>query len=235
VPMAWFRRRSAGLALVLAASLALPSCETVRGDEHLTPAQRELRERSSRFNETVATGAIAGALLGAVIGALAAKGNRGQGAAIGAGAGAVVGGGAGYYMATRNESYASREQAVNARISAARREVNDYQHMADLSDRIRRDNEAMLASLDERLKRGEISAAEYRRQTASTQEDVNRLRQALDYNEKVQTGLREDAARSGGAAGTELRQSQAQLEASRQRIAENTDALVRALRSGPPA
>ena len=232
--IAWIRAQSRGLAPLMIALLLLAGCAT-QGSEHLTPAQRELRDRSDRFNETIGTGAAAGAVLGALIGALAAKGNRGAGAAIGAGAGALIGGGAGYYMAARNEDYATREQALNARIQAARREANDFQHMADLSDRIRRDNEAMLASLDEQLKRGAITNAEYRQRTQSMKDDINRLQQALEHNQKVQVGLREDAARAGGYAGSQLRQSQADLEASRQRIAENTDALVRALRSGPPA
>jgi hypothetical protein len=235
VSIAWIQARCRGLAVLVAAVLMLTGCATTGGQENLTPAQRELRDRSDRFNETVGTGAAAGAVLGALIGALAAKGNRGQGAAIGAGAGALIGGGAGYYMASRNESYATREQALNARIQAAHREANDFQHMADLSDRIRRDNEAMLASLDDQLKRGAITNAEYRRRTQSTQDDIGRLQQALEHNQKVQVGLREDAARAGGSGGSALRQSQADLEASRQRIAENTDALVRALRSGPPA
>jgi hypothetical protein len=67
------------------------------------------------------------------------------------------------------------------------------------------------------------------------EEDIRRLRQALENNEKVQVGLRQDAARAPGVAASTLHESQQDLEASRRRISENTDALVRALRSGPPA
>jgi hypothetical protein len=231
----WIRRYCGLPALAVAACLAVSGCAT-QGDENLTQSQRELRDKSGRFNETVATGAIAGAALGALLGALAGgKGNRGGGAAVGAAAGGLLGGGTGWYLATRNEDYANREQALNARISAARREANDYQHMADLSDRVRADNEAKIASLDGQLKAGQITGEQYRRETASIQEDVRRLQAALEHNEKVQVGLRQDAARAPGAAAADLRGSQADLEASRRRIAENTDALVRALRSGPPA
>jgi hypothetical protein len=206
------------------------------GNENLTPAEQALRDKSDRFNETVGTGAVIGAVLGGLIGALAAgKGGHGEAIAIGAASGAALGGGAGYYLASRNDSYASREQALNARVTAARREAYDYQQMANLSDQVRADNEAKLASLDGRLKAGQITAGEYRRQTASMQEDVHRLQQALEHNEKVQVGIRQDASRAVGSAATSLRESQVDLEASRRRIAENTDALVRALRSGPPA
>src|SRR3954451_16478240 len=167
-------RRHASLpALAMALCLAVSGCATMGGDENLTPAQRELRDKSARFNETVGTGAVAGALLGAALGALlAGKNSRGGGAAIGAASGAALGAGAGWYLGTRNENFANREQAINARIQAARREAYDYQEMATLSDRIRADNEAKIASLDGQLKAGHITADQYRRQTASTQEDV---------------------------------------------------------------
>jgi hypothetical protein len=201
-------------------------------DENLTPAQQALREKSDRFNETIGTGAVAGALLGAIAGALLVGGG-GPAIAIGAGSGAALGGGAGYYVASRNETYASREEGINARIAAAGRERFDYQQMADISDRICAENEAKLASLDGQLQAGTITADQYRRRMASMGEDVRRLRQALEYNEKVQVGIRQDVARSGGATAEVLRQSRADLEEARQRIAKNTDALVRAIRSSP--
>ena len=231
----WIRRRVALPALVMAACLAVAGCATSGADEHLTLAQRELRDKSGRFNETVATGAVAGAALGALIGALAGGKNRGGAAAIGAASGAVLGGGAGWYLGTRNETYANREQGLNARIQAARREAYDYQQMASLSDRIRADNEAKIASLDGELKAGTITADQYRRQTSSMREDIRRLQQALENNEKVQVGLRQDASQAPPVVAATLRETQQDLEASRRRISENTDALVRALRSGPSA
>jgi hypothetical protein len=235
VSLASTRRKRALPALLLACSLALTGCASY-GNQDLTPAQQALRDKSDRFNETVGTGAAVGAVLGGLLGALAAgNGGRGEAIAIGAASGAALGGGAGYYLASRNERYASREQEIGARVTAARREVYDYQQMASLSDQIRADNEAKLASLDGQLKAGQITADQYRRQTASMAEDVRRLRQALENNEKVQVGIRQDTVRAAGSAAENLRQSQTDLEASRRRIAENTDALVRALRSGPPA
>jgi len=93
------------LAAAAAALLLLSACATTNaGGEPLSPAQQQLRSQTERFNETVATGAVVGALALGILGALlAGPRNRGEGAALGALAGAAIGGASGYYIATRNE------------------------------------------------------------------------------------------------------------------------------------
>ena len=230
------RRRS--IALVVAGSLGLSGCASYGGynEGPLTPAQRELRDRNQRYNETVGVGLTAGAILGALAGALlAGKNSRGSGALIGGAAGAALGGAGGAAIADRNQRYASREQELNARITAAQKEANDFREMAALSERIRADNEKRLAELDASYKSGRISAAQYRREAQSMERDVAELRRSLEANDKVLASIQQDANRMGGAAGASLRSSRDDIATSRRRIVDNTDDLVRALAAVPPA
>lgn len=216
------RSRTARLPVVAAVALSLvvSGCVTSsESAENLTPAQRELREQTQRFNETVATGAVAGAALGCVIGILASRNNRGAGCAVGAGAGAIAGGGAGYYIASRNEQYATREQAANARAAAARKEADDLARTADVAERVTRENKAQLAALDRRYRAGQITAAQYRSETASMREDAQTIRKASDEAGKAQSAMNND----GGAAREQaprVAQAQRRLDSSARELEE---------------
>lgn len=205
------------------ALLMLGACaSSAANDPNLTPAQRALRQQTERFNETVATGAIAGALIGALAGALLAGNNRGNrlgGAAIGAAAGAAIGGGTGYYIASRNERYATREQAAQSRLEAAQRESADLARTAALSDQVSRENAAKLADARRRYAAGQITRAQLDGELRQAQTDLDLIRQGVDHSRKVEGAMRADGV--GGEA--------SRVATSRQQMEESANRLQQAL------
>jgi hypothetical protein len=206
---------------ILAGSLALlmlGACASAANDPTLTPAQRALRQQSERFNETVATGAVAGALLGALAGALLAGNNRGNmagGIALGAAAGAAIGGGTGYYIASRNERYATREQAAQSRLEAAQRESADLARTAALSDQVSRENAAKLADARRRYAAGQITRAQLDGEVRAAQSDLDLIRQGVDHSRKVEGAMRADGV---GSEASRVAGSRQQMEESASRL-----------------
>jgi len=182
------------LAAAAAALLLLSACATTNaGGEPLSPAQQQLRSQTERFNETVATGAVVGALALGILGALlAGPRNRGEGAALGALAGAAIGGASGYYIATRNERFATREQAANARIAAANREAADLERTALAAEQVAKENRARLAALQARVRAGQATQAELRAQAATAREDLGLMNEAIAHSRKVEGAMRAD-------------------------------------------
>ncbi|MCC7283288.1 MAG: hypothetical protein IT556_12955 [Acetobacteraceae bacterium] len=204
------------------ALLMLGACASSANDPSLTPAQRALRQQTERFNETVATGAVAGALLGALAGALLAGNNRGNrlgGAAIGAAAGAALGGAGGYYIAGRNQRYASREQAAQSRLEAAQRESADLARTAALSDQVSRENAAKLAAARERYAAGQITRAQLDAQLRQAKADLALIQQGVEHSIKVEGAMRTDGV--GGEA--------SRVATSREQMQESADRLQAAL------
>jgi hypothetical protein len=165
-----------------------------------------------------------------VLGALVSR-DRAQGAVIGAAAGAALGGGAGYYIATRNERFATREEAANARITAARREANDLARTASVAERVTRENRARIGELDRRYRAGQITAAQYRQETAAMREDLSNMRNAARKAGEVSVAMAGDAGSSDAAL-----RAQANRAAEAQRTLERSAAqLEEALRRVPAA
>lgn len=192
--------------LVVAASLGLSGCVTTNAaSENLTPAQRELRQQSERFNETVAVGAAAGAILGCALGAAINRNNRAGGCAAGGVLGGVAGAGSGYYIATRNQQFATREQAAQARADAARREADDLSRTADVAERVARENKEKIASLDERYRKRQITAEQYRAQTLAMREDTQAMKRASENAGKVSSQMAADSA-GAGTGSAEIRE-----------------------------
>lgn len=186
--------RARPLAAAAAALLLLSACATTNpGGEPLSPAQQQLRAQADRYNETVATGVVVGALALGLLGALlAGPRNRGQGAAIGAVAGAAMGGVAGTYIAARNERYATREQAAQARIAAANREAAELERTALAAEQVARENRERLAQLQARYKAGQITAAQLRAQARTAQQDLELMQGAIEHSRKVEGAMRAD-------------------------------------------
>ena len=235
----WFRRASARtlLCLFLAAGVTVAGCQSSRGvsDDSLTPAQRQLRAETDRFNQTVAEGAVAGAVIGGLIGALAADDNRLAGAAIGAGAGAVVGAGAGFFVASQNESYASEEARLNAEIQAARQEVASYQRIVSASQRVVDQHKATIARLNTQYRQGQITAGQYRQQTAGIQGDIDSIEAAIGNNREQTQAIQQRLTelRRQGRNAASLAQAEAQLRAQRQQLEAQLDELVVAMDTAP--
>jgi len=228
-----FIARNRALALVLSAALALSGCVTTSGgSENLTPAQRQLRQQTERFNETVATGALVGALLGCALGAAIDKNDRGRGCAAGGVVGGVTGAGSGYYVATRNQTYATREQAAQARITAAQREAEDLSRTAAIADQVTRENLAQIERLDRSFKARQLSAAQYRAQTESMRTDLQAIRSAAEGAGKSAQAL---AADSAGPGGPVLSDQAMRVAQAKRRLDGSVNALEEALKRVPAA
>ena len=188
---------------VMAATLAIGLAGCLTNDwanEELTPAQRELRAEAGRFRDTVVTGTAAGTFLGcalgaAIVGVLTRDGDAAREACLGAGAvGAAVGGGAGYYIATRNENYAKREQAAHVRLESARRDADDLARTAELARRVSAENEVALIDLEARYRRQAVTAERYRALVGMMRADADAMRAASTGARKVVSGIERDAA-----------------------------------------
>lgn len=214
-------------ALAAAALLALAACASTAEDGRpLTPAQQELRRQNERFNETIATGAVVGALALGLLGALlAGPRDRGTGAVIGATAGAMMGAAAGHYLATRNERYASREQAALARLQAADREAAEFAKTAQAAEQVAAENTARLRRIEARLARGEATAAELAAQRRAAERDLALMEGAAGNARKVEEALRADGIPAQAA----------QVGESRRRIEDSARALREALAQSPKA
>jgi hypothetical protein len=189
-------RRSRHLALIAASVLLLQACATTNANnEPLSPAQQELRAQADRYNETVATGVIVGAVALGILGALlGGRNSRGEGAAIGALAGAAIGGAAGNYIAARNERYASREQAARARAEAAAREAAAFERTALAAEQVAEENRTRLAQLQARYKAGQITAAQLRAQSETARKDLALMNEAIGQSRKVEEAMAADGA-----------------------------------------
>lgn len=189
--------RARPLARAAALAFVLSACATTHGadGEPLSPAQRQLREQNERFAETVATGAIAGALLLGLVGALAAgPRNRGEGALVGAAAGAALGAAAGHYIAKRNQRFATREQAAAARIAAANEEAAEQEAAAQAAQAVAAENRAKIARLEARIRAGEANAAQLARSRRAAEEDLAAIDTAIENNRRVEAAMRSDGA-----------------------------------------
>ncbi|SRR6266404_26788 len=211
--------------VIFAITLALAGCAHIGGasDANLTPAERQLRDSTDRFNETVATGAIAGAILGALLGALVSSNNPGEGAALGAAAGGALGAGAGYYVASRNESYASAEAGRDARLAAAQKELANYHDIARYSDQVVAENQKKLATLDAQYKNGQIDAKQYRSQVSDVQLMNDRMQKAVSESAKTSQQMNADG----------LSQESAELDQLAEHIQQNQIELAKSLAAVP--
>lgn len=215
-------------ALAVAALLALTACASTHGadGQPLTPAQRQLREQNERYNETIATGAVVGAVLLGILGAaVAGRNNRGAGAAVGAAAGAAMGAAAGHYLAKRNERYATREQAAMARIDAAEREAADLAATARAAEQVTAENRAKLNRLEAQLRAGQATAAQIEAQRRTAQQDLALMDSAIDHSRKVESAMQADGVPDQAA----------RVAQSRQRIEESARQLREALAKSPSA
>lgn len=228
------RPAARGVVWAVVAAMTLTACQTARhgGYGNLSSDQEALRSQADEnFNETVGTGAAIGALLGGVLGALADSNNRGRGAMIGAAAGAAVGAGSGYYIASQNERYATREQALNARIRAADQEVARYQNAVGTTQRVVAQQRQRLRQLDAQYRAGRIGAEQYRGALADAKEDANAIRTLIGQNQQTSQAMEQDivALRRQGEDTRALEQRLAQLQRTQQELRNQYDQLANAM------
>jgi outer membrane lipoprotein SlyB len=181
-------RRMAGLmAVLVAVSTGLGACANAprtggSGGSYNDPLNQELASRNARFATTVGEGALIGALGGAALGGLI--GGDWESAAIGAGAGAAAGAAAGLFVASNNQSYATREAALNGQIQQTRVLVQEYQQDVAVTRQLVGQKRQRIAALRNQLAAGQITGDQYSAELADVNQSVSLIRENIAANEQ---------------------------------------------------
>lgn len=220
-----------GAAALLSLSLLLPACQNPNvgaSGQPLTAEQQAMRQQSQRWNQTAATGALAGAATGAAAAAAFGRGNTGQNALIGAGIGALVGLAAGMAVAERNLAFENREASASQRIQSAQQVANNLNNAAASSEAVARQNQQRLAQLDRQYRAGQITAAQYRAETATMRQDAELMRktagEARDARQRLVASARQVP---------QLMNEEAKIDQAQRRLESAADDLESALRRVP--
>lgn len=228
----WSALRLRSVAVMASAGILLAGCAAGGGyDPSLSPAQNQLRQSNARFNQTVATGAGAGALLGGVAGLALGGRNRGQAALIGAAAGGALGAGAGYAVASNNLNRASSEAQFNDAIQEANAEANRFQSAAQASQQVADDATADARRLNGQLRAGQITQAQYRTGLSKYQADNDVLTRQISEARKAAVAMRQSAQVASGANSGQFSRSAAETEAASNQM-EQTQARLSRMMAG---
>lgn len=220
--------------LAMACVLFLAGCAQATYDNSLSPAQNELRAANARFTNTVATGAVAGAVLGAGAGALlAGRNNRAQGALIGAAAGGALGAGAGYAVASNNARQTRSEDSYNSAIQEAQGEADAYRRSAVASASIANEAETKLRTLNAQYAAKQISADAFRAQLANYRSDLEILNKQVADSSKTSASMRTDARSAGRGRGQQLASTASEIERSNSELRNNASRISRVLAASP--
>lgn len=115
--------------------LGCASTGPITGSASRSPLQPHVDD----FRQTVAEGAVAGAIVGGVIGILASGGDHRrmvQNAAIGAAAGGVVGAGVGFAVAGKKQEFARQEDALAAMIADSNDRIARLDRVQRVTDQL---------------------------------------------------------------------------------------------------
>jgi uncharacterized protein YcfJ len=149
-----------------------------------------------RTAETMVEGALLLGILGAGIGALA---GGGRGAAIGAGAGALAGAGGGALVAQNAQTQANQEAALRASINRANADAQKFNGYAKAANQVADEAQHRIGQLNARYRAGQITAAQFRSETASYQRDLQAMQTLISDGRRVQGGM--GAAASSSSQG----------------------------------
>ena len=161
-------------------SLSLIACTTSPNNENekaISTQERMKRQQAQRWNQTTATGTATGAGVGALIGGLVA--GRG-GALMGAGVGALVGLAAGALVAERNLTFENREATASERIASARDIADFLNEVANHAEQLGKQNRRKIIKLGQLYESGQITAGQYRAETANMRQDTELIRKRAD-------------------------------------------------------
>ena len=236
------RMRSATIVLAIASTVAgcastsgkdpapsswsLPTVFGGEPEQPLTPAEQRLREDNQVFNETVLGGIAYNALLGAAIagayGLLSTGGDLSKTAmyaGIGAGAGGIYGAIDGYRTATKQEAARAQVREIDVMVDKVEAENARIEQSIQTTDTVIAETRTKLAELQARLRKQEITAAEFERDLRHAQSNVAELDEMIAGIEKRQEefGSVADAMRSEGQDTSAL---QAQIAEGQQKLAQ---------------
>lgn len=202
------KHRSIGrLSLVLAVSLALTGCETMGGGVQnpfsglmssqtsstlpVSPAEQAMMEDEKRFNDTVISAVLTGAVVGGLGAGLVAaasgeKSRNVRNATLGGAAvGATVLGIDGYVTAKKEQASRGRIRAVQAAANDVREDNQRLQRYIESSNRVLAEGQSRLASLRRDIASRKISAEEARQAQQREERNIASMNQTLTEARKT--------------------------------------------------
>lgn len=238
------------LVLITAAALALNGCASsaqygsredgLSADQRVVRANAERMDYQEHEQDTTSEGILVGAvLLGALACGIAlAAGGKGQDCAVAGAAGAAVGAGAGYiagsWVASKQTSYASKEDYYRDVIVAADKEIAENRKAAQAANRLAAQHQARIAELNASYASKQTTASAYRKQYKVMADDTTALDATIQTNRERIAELDQLIAEAGsGSAGQSLRQRRDQLAAENATLERAYNELVAALATAP--
>lgn len=204
------------LSVAFAVSMALTGCDTMgRGQNPfaglmsssstsslpMSPAEQQMLEDEKRFNNTVMSAVLTGAVIGAVAGGFAAavtgkKGKNVRNAAVG---GAVIGATAmgidGYVTAKNEQASRNRTRAVVAAADDVREDNKRLQTYIDSSSRVLAEGQTRLAGLKRDMASKKVTAEEARQAQQREQRNIASMTETLAEARKTRDQYIEAAAK----------------------------------------
>lgn len=202
---------SAGLALCFivtfgASSYAQTASARLRNDVKAVEQQR--------IQQGVFTGAVAGAAVGAVVGGLASR--NGSGALVGGLAGLVVGGVIGQMEASRVNDQTAKQTAqrnnYKKMISDADRNIESYRRLNATASALVDEETPRIAKLNDQYQAGQITAEQYKREMASSSDNLKLLQKARNRLNTDIGVLDKGNSDESKARAAQLRQQRDQLD-----------------------
>jgi DNA repair exonuclease SbcCD ATPase subunit len=146
-------------------------------EQELTPAQRQLREQATAFNKTVWEGVVIGAAAGALWGILShddtediLKKTAG---------GAAVGGLAGWYIASKQREYASREDILDSMIADVRQKNEEAKALIATMQQVVAEDKQKVADLNKQYKQKLVTAEQLNQKLAAVKKDREEITKTL--------------------------------------------------------
>jgi DNA repair exonuclease SbcCD ATPase subunit len=99
---------------------------------------------------------------------------------MGAGVGALVGLAAGALVAERNLTFENREATASERIASARDIANFLNEVANHAEQLGKQNRRKIIKLGQLYESGQITAGQYRAETANMRQDTELIRKRAD-------------------------------------------------------
>lgn len=177
----------------------------------LTPAEKQLRSDAGEFAETVAGGAIFGAILGAMalaaLGALGNPNNPGAGAAsgaiMGAAIGGIMGGVDGYVTAKQRQNANNNIRMINSMAEDVRKDNERLERLVKSSNEVLNESRTQLEEIKSQVEQNQKSVAEaeaertrYEKNRDAMQTALNDLQKRRDNYAQAATKMRSRGART---------------------------------------
>lgn len=212
---------------------------SAENEKELTPAEKQLRSESGEFAETVAGGAIFGAILGAMamaaLGALGNPGNAGAGAArgaiMGAAIGGIMGGVDGYLTAKQRENANNNIRMTNSMAEDVRKDNERLERLVKSSNDVLLDSRTQLEDIKSQVEQNQKTVAQADAERQRYEKNRDAMQTALSDLQKRRDNYAQAATkmRSRGARTADLDRQIESLNKQIEQLEKNVGAMNNAL------